>query len=283
MARSDVVFVECGSVVGTFSQGEAVDGGTSSATGTLIAHVAGGLLLEGVTGTFESGETLTGGSSSATAVATAGPVTGHQYTPVSDPDAMKSVTTVYYRAGHKFTVAGCRSDFSLSMPVGQPAKLSFTQRGRFAVPVEEVNPTPVLNTDKPPLCVNLGLMIGDYEPTGINEITLAQGNVLTKDEDVNAPDGLHTYIITDRTPTGSVDPKAVALGDYNPWSEWVGGTLAALRFLLGSQPGNRIYIQAPAIQHVTTPYGDREGTMTNSLNFELKGVSGDDELRLVFF
>lgn len=283
LKRADVVFVECGSVAGTFVAGETVTGGTSSAEGEFIALAGGGMLLESVIGTFESGETMTGGTSSATASATDGPVTGHQYTPLSDPDEMKTITTVYYRDGHKFTVAGCRSDLSLSLPVGQPGKFSFTQQGRYADPVEEENPTPTLFTGKPPLGVNLGLVIGVNTPSGINEVTLALGNALVKDQDLNAPDGLHTYLITDRTPTGSVDPKAEGLGDFNPWTEWKNGTLAALSFVVGSQAGNRIYIEAPSIQYTSTPYGDRDGTMTNTLNFDLKGVSGDDELRLVFF
>ncbi|WP_285906780.1 hypothetical protein [Pseudodesulfovibrio pelocollis] len=283
LTRSAVVFVAAEAGTGTFAAGETVTGFTSGAVGSLIAVVGGGLLLEAVSGTYQDEETLTGSTSEATATATAGPVTGHQYTPLSNPDLTKTITTVYYRDGHKFTVTGCRSDLSLSLPVGQPGKLNFTQQGRFTLPVEAANPTPTLSTHKPPLCVNLGLAIGSYALSGVNELTLALGNTLTKDEDLNAPDGLHTYIITDRTPTGSVDPKADALTTFDPWTAWKDGTLARLAFLLGSEPGNRIFIEAPSIQYVTPAYGDREGTMTTALSFELKGVSGDDELRLVYF
>jgi hypothetical protein len=283
MLRSDIVFLECGSVSGSFERGETVDGGTSTASGSFIAMVKGGMLLEDASGTFESGETLTGGTSAATASSTAGPITGHQYTPLSDPDTTKSTTTVYYKAGHKFTLYGSRADFSLSLPVGQPGKFSFTQQGRHGDPVEEANPTPTLNLQKPPLVVGLDLKIGDYAPAGVTEVTLAMGNTLSKDEDVSAEDGLNTFVITNRTPTGSIDPKAESLEDFNPWDEWKNGTLAALSFVVGSEAGNRIFIEAPNIQYGTPSHGDREGFLTHSLPFEPKGLNGDDELRLIYF
>ncbi len=56
-----------GSVTGTFSAGEVVTGGTSSATGTMLLDSSGTMTLGNVTGTFQNSETLTGGTSGATA------------------------------------------------------------------------------------------------------------------------------------------------------------------------------------------------------------------------
>lgn len=51
---------------GTFTVGETVTGGTSSATGLFVEETGGVVYLETVTGTFTAGETITGGSSGAT-------------------------------------------------------------------------------------------------------------------------------------------------------------------------------------------------------------------------
>ncbi len=59
-----------GSVTGTFSAGETVTGGTSSATGTMLLESSGTMTLGNVVGTFQSAETLTGSTSSATASST---------------------------------------------------------------------------------------------------------------------------------------------------------------------------------------------------------------------
>lgn len=53
---------------GTFTVGETVTGGTSTATGTVVSVNTGSIVITPVSGTFVAGETVTGGSSSATGV-----------------------------------------------------------------------------------------------------------------------------------------------------------------------------------------------------------------------
>lgn len=53
---------------GTFTVGETVTGGTSTATGTVVSVNTGSIVITSLTGTFVSGETVTGGSSGATGV-----------------------------------------------------------------------------------------------------------------------------------------------------------------------------------------------------------------------
>lgn len=55
-----------GSISGTYTVGETVTGGTSSATGVYISNTSSKMVLQTISGTFQSGETLTGGTSSAT-------------------------------------------------------------------------------------------------------------------------------------------------------------------------------------------------------------------------
>lgn len=59
--------ITIGTVSGTFAYGETVTGGTSSATGQVVAVTATELQLINVTGTFQNPEAITGGTSSATA------------------------------------------------------------------------------------------------------------------------------------------------------------------------------------------------------------------------
>ncbi len=284
MARTDIESLAIGVVTGAFERGEVVTGGTSAATATVIAELPGTLLIEAITGTFDAAEVLTGGTSAATVSTTAIAVTGYQYMPMSDPDAMKTMTSIYYMDGHKHVLTGCRADFSMSIPVGQPGTLTFNQQGRFAIPVEEAMPTPTLNTALPPLAVEMGLKVGGYSPMGVNEMTLAMANKMTKDEDMNAVDGLAGYYISGRQPVGTLNPKSDSLDNFNPWQEWKTGNMAMLSCVIGAAAGNRVYIEAPKIQYTTPAYADREGVMGSTLNFELKkDVAGDDELRLIYF
>ncbi|MGE4193075.1 MAG: phage tail tube protein [Pseudodesulfovibrio sp.] len=286
MKRDGIEFlaVDTVTVTGTFVRDEVITGGTSSATGLLIANVGGGLLYEPLTGTFESGESVTGGDSSASANSIAAPTTGYRYKPTSTESEMKSMTGVRYLDGHKYTVFGARNTFSLNLPTGDKPTIAFTMSGRWSAPAQAPNPTPTLNPADAPLVVNMGLKVGGHAPLGVNALTLDMANTVTKASDLNAADGVRAYTITARKPAGTFDPEAEDLGDYNPIQDWMDGTNAELSFLLGSVPGNRIYTLMPKIQRTAVAYGDREGRVIYNESFEAKRDDvGDDELSMCFF
>lgn len=286
MKRTTIEFVQAdgATLVGSFTRGEVITGGTSGATGILVAHVGGGLLMEPATGNFQSGETLSGGDSGATMDSNATPITGHQYMPTSKNDEMVSNTAVFYLDGHKFTVSGARNTWSMNLPVGEKPTIEFVINGRWNDPVQESNPTPTLLDTDAPLVVNMGLKVGDYAPMGVTSIAIDMAGAVNKAMDVNAPDGLRAFNVTDRTPAGSFDPEAETLNNYNPWSAWKSGDLSELSFLLGNVPGNRIFAIMPKIQRTSVGYGDRDGTVVYDESFDLKrDLDGDDEIRLIFF
>jgi len=285
MKKSVVVFLALGEVTGgIFAAGETVTGGTSLATGKVVGYARSGLLLEEVVGVFVDAESVSGGTSSASATSLANPVSGWQYMPASADVDKPSLTAVRYHDGHKFVLAGARGTFVVNFEVGDIAKLDFTLNGRWANPVQEDNPTPVLNITDAPLVVDMGLAVGPYEPMGVTALSLDIANTVSKAQDVNAADGVRAFRITDRTPVGGMDPEAESLGNYNPWQDWKGGETSALSFALGSVAGNRIFVSMPKVQRTSVAYGDREGLVSYDESFELKrDVVGDDELRLVFF
>lgn len=281
--RTDAVFLSLGETTGTFTKGETVTGADSGAGGSAVAQVPGGLLVEAVSGTFDAAETVTGATSSASGTTDADPVSAHQYLPTSDPAAMRSCTLDYNYAGHRHRIIGTRADFSLSLPVGQPGVWSWTCSGRYADPEEQPLPTVTLKDHAPPLAVNMGLKVGDYTPVGVSEIGLSLGNSLIRDLDVNAADGLDSFLIGDRSPSGTIDPKVDSLASWNPFTAWKTSEQARIAGVVGSSPGNRFFFEVPKAQYTALPYGDREGVATYSISFQCNGDSGDDELRFVFF
>jgi hypothetical protein len=70
IAHEDTQFINYGTLVGTFQQGETVTGGTSGATGTIFTDDGANLLIYDITDLdgFDAGETITGALSGATAV-----------------------------------------------------------------------------------------------------------------------------------------------------------------------------------------------------------------------
>jgi hypothetical protein len=125
----------------------------------------------------------------------------------------------------------------------------------------------------------LGLTVGGYAPS-VNSLSFDVGNTVSQRKDVNAEGGIAGFFISGRTTSGSIDPEAVALGTFNPWSLWKNGTKAALAATVGSVAGNICALAAPAIQYKAPSYSEREGLRTYDLPFSCTG--DDDELTLTF-
>lgn len=92
---------------GTFTVGETVTGGTSSATGTVL-FVGNGFLLVTPSGTFQAAETITGGSSSATATVTAYSATVYGHAGVLPDNSMPSYTLQFNFADNAIRYFGVK-------------------------------------------------------------------------------------------------------------------------------------------------------------------------------
>jgi len=271
-----------------FTLGETVNGADSSASGKLLAVVdtsnVKGCILTDINNSFNADEDLTGADSSATSTAAGAAFTGWRYAPVSDPSAMSSVTLYSFMDGHRHSIPGARGTFSLELPNGAPGILNFTLSGRYVRPAEMSQPVPDIDPTLPPLATNIGLCLGNYEPQGVTSVSFDLANNVVRDEDINAPDGVRGFSITSRRPTGSLDPKADSLSNMNPFELWETGVSARIQALVGTAPGNRILVIAPAAQHSDAPaYADRDGHQSYSLSFVLNGDKGDDEFQLLYF
>lgn len=260
-----------------FAAGDAVSAGAAS--GTVAAVTPEAVIVAVTSGTFAEGATLTG-VDLASEVISAAPYPGLEYRPVSNPTAMKSAVVWFYRDGILHKVRGLRGSVALNCEVGKIPTLKFSFKGLFTAPEDATLPVPVLSAITPPICNGLGLLVGNYTPVA-NKLALDLKNNLAELKDISAPDGLIEVIITSRAPSGSLDPEAAALSDWNPWTAWRNATPAAITARIGSTPGNRLTVVAPKALYDEVKYGDRDGLVTYDLPFTCVGTS-DDELSLIF-
>jgi hypothetical protein len=202
------------------------------------------------------------------------------YSPVTlTPSSQESVTIYFYEDGVLHKMVGCRGSVSLSASVNGIATLSFSMSGMWVDPGDVALPDAVLSEIVPPVVEDLGLTVGGYTPS-VNSLSFDVGNTVSQRKDVNAEGGIAGFFISARTTSGSIDPEAVALGTFNPWSLWKDGTRAALAATIGSVAGNICALTAPAIQYKAPSYSEREGLRTYDLPFSCTG--DDDELTLTF-
>ena len=252
----------------------------------VITAGVGTIYIRNYTGSLVSADSLVGKTSAATATVSAAPTKALCYRPISDPLAMKSATVHFYRDGIRHVMTGARGDVEFTFNVGKYPLAKFTIQGSYNDPADIAMPSPTFQNIVPAVCVNAGLHIGsvDMTKTCATAISLKMANDVKARECINATEGRLGFDITGRKPTGSVDPEATALADFNPWAAWKASTPAAIYATIGSVAGNQIRISVPNAVYDDVSYGDRNGLVTYSLPFTCKGGAyGDDEFNLFVF
>lgn len=208
--------------------------------------------------------------------------TGWIYQPVSDPAEHDSCTIYYYQDGLLHKALGCRGTFTLNAAVAALGTIEFSMTGLWVDPVDEALVSPTILDIVPPVVASMGLTVGGYTPV-CTALSFDLGVSTNQRKDVNATSGITGVEINSRKPTGSLDPEAVALGDFNPWESWSGATKAAISATIGSESGNRIEISIPKAQYGAPSYGDRDGILVYSLPFTATiDSTGDDEIVLTY-
>ena len=281
-----VTRIKVTNVSGTFEAGETVTGGTSGATGTFrrLSDIGDQeLVMTSVSGTFQSGETVTGGTSGATGTAAGDPYSAKEYAPTSTADDMESCAVRFYWDSHKHVLLGCRGDLKIDLSNGNYPKFQFDMRGLWADPTDDGSPpSPTLSDLVPPVVKSAGLKIGSFTAPVAERIETGLNNNIARRPDINAAEGLRGLRVTNRNPTGSVDPEAEALATFNPYTEWKAASDNRIVCSVGSEAGNRFMLEVPRAVFEEIGQGDREGIRTYSLPFICKGRD-DDEWYLTFY
>lgn len=224
---------------GTFVVGETVTGGTSAATGTVLAVSSEGdyMIITVLSGTFTvAGETITGGTSAATATTglSATTVIGHEF---KAPQATLPTFTVeigYQDMAYRFTGVRFPSINSLTATDNiMTAEMAMFARaeykfGRIGTATTSGSGTKVLLTDQ-----TQGLVVGDsikvFRPSTGAYIDLNGVGVKTNIITAISPGvSVSITVLTDATVAGDLIVLAPQTPSYSLAKElgWIGGSIA---------------------------------------------------------
>lgn len=244
------------------------------------------LIVLQLSGVFADADTITGTTSSTSGVVDGAPGEAIGYRPVSSPAQHKSSLVYFYRDGILHKCAGWRGTLSLNVQDGQIPSINFQGRGLWTDPEDDTMPTPAMLDLVPPTARNLGARIAGHTPV-FQSVSLELRNEITPRKDLNAPEGIIGFNITNRNPGGSIDPEVSALADFNPWEAWRAAEPGLLHATIGHADGNRIGLFVPRALYDSVGYGDRDGTVTYDLPFTCRADDlglggGDDELWIIY-
>jgi metal-dependent HD superfamily phosphatase/phosphodiesterase len=84
-------------------------------------------------------------------------------------------------------------------------------------------------------------------------------NVVAIRPSVANDEGATHAIITDRTPTFTIDPEATVATGNDIWADWFSADTNALSLNIDDGEMDQVTFAAPAVQRMTISNGDREG------------------------
>ncbi len=208
---------------------------------------------------------------------------GVHYTPVSgDYD---SISLYMNRDGLLHRATGCMGSFSIAGEAGNYASVSFTFTGQFVEVIDEEFPTgAVYEASLPDQVENAMLALNGFDDFCAQSFSVDIQNQVSVRECMNNSDGFNGVTITDRNPTGSMNPEATSQADFNLWERYADSLEMPFHVKVGSEVGNTVRIIGDNVQISSVSYSDRNRTLVTDLGLGFKAWSGDgdDELRLVF-
>ena len=286
MQRSSGARIAVTNSSGTFERGESVTNSTQSNPVGTVADwdsVNSVLYIRDLSNMPSDSDSLTGDTSSATADVDGAPDDAYVYRPASSsPSSQDSVYARYDLDGIIHELPGARATFDISMTTAEIPQINFTLSTLYTEPADGTAISGSFLELKPKPATGIEMIVGGLDMTKVtvNQLSMDLANSVGQEEDIQAADGYSAFIITDRDPTGSVDPSVLDISEFNPYTDWSAGNEVAVAGGVGSAAGERVRAVAPTTQYTELPYSSRSGLATRNIGFRM--VGNDDEMMLIY-
>lgn len=207
------------------------------------------------------------------------------YTPNSSLEG-ESVTIYFWSNGTRHKLVGCVGTFSISMEAGQIMTIDFEMTGLYSSDhaSDITYPSPTYSNVSPIIFTNANFVYNSISSLKISSLSFDISNSVNPRSDANADTGIQRYYISDREPSGSMDPEKVALSTLNPWTIWDNTTQAEIIAKPDGSAGNIVELTITNATLEVPSYGDRENVKTWELSYKVNPTvsAGNNEVELVF-
>jgi hypothetical protein len=170
---------------------------------------------------------------------------------------VKTLTIGLYENGRRKLMRGAVGNVVFEYVPGQAVMMNFTFTGVWAGVTDTAILAPTYPTLAPIRAASGAATINSVVQT-FASCSFDVGNVVAIRPSVANVEGATYGIITDRTPTITIDPEATVATGNDIFADWIAGTTRA--FSLGIEDASdEVTLAAPAVQRQTISNGDREG------------------------
>jgi len=200
---------------------------------------------------------------------------------------VKTLTFYHYLNGKLRKMFGAAGNASIHAPTGQSGYIDWTFTGVWGGETDAAIVTPTYPTDKP--IRSAGVTRLDAVNLCASEVVIDLGNTVVLRECSNIVSGqlragYESAIITDRTPTITVDPEAKLVATRDAYGDWIAMEEALFELDIAGPTDSLLTIDAPKAQIVSNADGDRNGLAIDQLQLQCNknGATHNEELSIVF-
>ena len=203
------------------------------------------------------------------------------FTP-SSLSAVVTATVALYRDGKQYLIHGAVGNMKKTYTVGSPILLEFEFSGIYNTPTDVSLLSPTYPTVVEPPFLGATLSVVGFATAKIKTLSFDLGNKIAMRPYPNVAQGVFTYAIVDRSPSGSIDVEEELAGTKNWFNEWVSGTTGSIQTGVFPSTGsnyNQISDTYPNCQYKKVGHADRDGILTSPIDFQPRANSdaGNDE------
>ena len=180
-------------------------------------------------------------------------------------------------------ITGARGKVTMDAVTGDTVKLKFEFTGKYNEPTETTALTsPALGVTPVPF-LSAALSFLSVPTLKVHQLTFDPGVTVAIREDANQAGGVSSAVITNRKPTGTIDPEQDLISVLNMPNKLTENTQGTLTFALTGATGNIVTFTAPKVQIANIAEADRSGVRTEklTLHFGENAAAGDDEVSIV--
>tara|TARA_R110000868_G_scaffold290945_3_gene551164 strand:+ start:824 stop:1762 length:939 start_codon:yes stop_codon:yes gene_type:complete len=212
---------------------------------------------------------------------------GGVFTPKSElpGSAVKTLTLGAYIDGNRILMRGCSGTFTMTFETGKIASINWTFTGVWAGSSAQTLLAPTYPTALPLRVGNATFTFGSGYSPCFQSLTLDAGNTVVLRECATNTDssGYASAVITNRLPTGTVNPESELDGTKDNYDLWTSMTEEAVAFSIQNAT-DKFAVAAPKAQRTNVQMGDRNGLVTDEITFQCNksAAAGNDELSFTF-
>lgn len=202
-----------------------------------------------------------------------------EYSPVSA--AFDAGTIYFYKDGVLHKLLGVRADAVLMFKRNEIPALKFEGIGIYGGTTDAALVAPTLTAYQQPLVVSKA-NTPTFSLHGFATACLESVEIMLKNELIyrNLVNCAEQVLLTDRKPEGSVEIEDTTVAAKDWWTSVLGVNTGALQLIHGTTDGNKVQIDAPAVQLTNPTLSDSDGLFHLSMGLRLIPVAGNDELKL---